>query len=711
MSTNPQIPDRREAPQRQRPSRTALDHPWSPLAVDRSEDHPWSQLGVDRSEDYPWLPLAADRPVNNPSPALPVDLPVNNPRPALPVGHPVDNLSPALPVDPPVDNPAPQLPGSATLPVRGPTPGVSGASQRGRGEAPTPEMGRVPASRVLRGSQPEVVRPTPKVVRGPRPEVVRGPQPEGVRGSEHRGVRGSERDGVHGFEPESVWGPTREGVRGAERSRTLRRLTQAVLIARAWLTSRSARRVLVVVVVLAATLSPHGGSAPATAATTGFVAQPGVPTAARAHLGTGPGVAFSGAGAGSTGTGAVAQVAPASLGAQPAVAPVKQAPVAPPQVKAKAVILADEATGQVLYERNAGAARAMASTTKVMTALLTLERLDERKVVVIGSGPPKVGEESLRLRPGERLTVQQLLLGLMLKSANDAGAALAEAVDGSEAAFVRRMNRKAAALRLRATHYVTPYGLDRPGHQTSVRDLARLWEVAMRRADFRALVATKSARLPGGPLSLRRFVTTNQLLGPYRWTVGGKTGFTNRAGRCLVASASRGGRRLVAVALGSPNAFPDVQALFEYGFSKFVRVRLAQRGQPVSVAPGRPAAFRADADADALVRLDQLDKVRLALPEGAAIGATPAWFTGGGQRLVRVRLAPLPAGGAGTASTLVPAPTPSRVAPSATGAGPAAGTGGPLGTTLTADASVKPWPVPPGAPAPAIDPFLRRDPS
>src|SRR4030095_14083203 len=109
----------------------------------------------------------------------------------------------------------------------------------------------------------------------------------------------------------------------------------------------------------------------------------------------------------------------------------------------------------------------------VMTALLAFERLDERKVVTIGSGPPKVGGEALRLRPGERLTVRELLLGLMLKSANDAGVAIAEAVDGSEAAFVRRMNRKAAALRLSATHYVTPYGLDRPGHQTSARDLAR----------------------------------------------------------------------------------------------------------------------------------------------------------------------------------------------------------------------------------------------
>jgi D-alanyl-D-alanine carboxypeptidase (penicillin-binding protein 5/6) len=387
-----------------------------------------------------------------------------------------------------------------------------------------------------------------------------------------------------------------------------------------------------------------------------------------------------------------------------------QAPVAPPQVRATAVILADESTGQVLFERNASSARAMASTTKVMTALLALERLDERRAVTIGAGPPQVAEESLRLRQGERLTIRQLLLGLMLKSANDAGVALAEAVDGSEAAFVRRMNRKAAALGLGATHYVTPYGLDRPGHQTSARDLARLWEVAMRRADFRAIVATRSARLPGGPLSLRRFVTTNQLLGAYRWTVGGKTGFTNRAGRCLVASASRGGRRLVAVALGSANAFPDVQALFDYGFTQFVRVRLAQRGQPVSLAPGRPAALQTGADTDALVRLDQLDQVRLAVPAGSGGGSAggqegaTAWFTGGGRRLVRVRLVRLPVAGLGSASTLVPP------GPSTTTGIVGAGSAGPPAATLTAGAVVQVGPVPPGAPPPTIEPFLRRGP-
>jgi D-alanyl-D-alanine carboxypeptidase (penicillin-binding protein 5/6) len=447
-------------------------------------------------------------------------------------------------------------------------------------------------------------------------------------------------------------------------------------------------RVVTVVVVLAAILADPAGS---------------VLAAGRPAVATGPPT--------------VAAAAPAVAGS---------GVVAPPRVKARAAVLADESTGQVLFERNATAARAMASTTKVMTALLTLERLDERRVVVIGAGPPRVGEESLRLHKGERLTVRQLLLGLLVKSANDAGAALAEAVDGSEAAFVRRMNRKAAALRLAATHYVTPYGLDRPGHQTSARDLGRLWEVAMRRADFRSLVATRAARIPGGPLSLRRFVTTNQLLGSYRWTVGGKTGFTNRAGRCLVASASRGGRRLVAVALGSPDAFADVQAMFEYGFSKFVRVRLAQRGQPVSLAPGRPAELQAGTDVDALVRLDHLAQVRL-VPAGGDPGsaaatsgdAASAWFVGGGRRLARLPLARAP--GAGTASTPAPTtpapstgPAPSGGAPAtgpsgaAPGTGVASGSGGPSGAVLVAGTVVRVWAVPPGAVAPVIDPFLRR---
>src|SRR6266511_20871 len=147
--------------------------------------------------------------------------------------------------------------------------------------------------------------------------------------------------------------------------------------------------------------------------------------------------------------------------------------------------------------------------TLVVAGLLALEQLDERRTVVIGREPTAVGEESLELHEGERLTVHQLLLGLLVKSANDAAVALADAVDGSVAAFVRRMNARAAELGLRDTHYVTPYGLDRPGHHTSARGLARLWKVAMRRAASRALASTRSAQIPG-PARVRKFTNSNQ---------------------------------------------------------------------------------------------------------------------------------------------------------------------------------------------------------
>lgn len=489
--------------------------------------------------------------------------------------------------------------------------------------------------------------------------------------------------------------------------------------------------------------------------------RPGAVPGALGAAAAGTGLAATGVdAAGPGGTASVGGGNPSSGAARGGGGNALGAGVAPPRVKAGSVLLADEETGQVLFERAERQPRAMASTTKVMTALLSLERLDQRRTVVIGTEPTTVGEESLELHKGERLTVHQLLLGLLVKSANDAAVALADAVDGSEAAFVRRMNSRAAELGLEDTHYVTPYGLDRPGHRTSARDLARVWEVAVRRADFRALVSRRSAQLPGPP-RLRKFTNTNQLLSSYAWVVGGKTGFTEDAGRCLVASASRGGRRLVAVALGSPDAFADVRALFEHGFTAFDWVRLAQRGQGVTLAAsgGQARAYQVTADVDALVRRDLLGELALApparlvavasAPPATAPGArasTPSlalvrpggpsprapaptsapagpaepataqsnstprggkvtvWIQAGGQRLAPLRLGP-----PGTVLAATGLDAPGAVpAPSPGGSGAPAPGG--LGQAIPPMSKVSAGLVPPGSDPAAIDPFLRRAP-
>jgi serine-type D-Ala-D-Ala carboxypeptidase (penicillin-binding protein 5/6) len=505
------------------------------------------------------------------------------------------------------------------------------------------------------------------------------------------------------------------------------------------------------------------GRASTGAAETGSASGATAAQAIRAPVALGSGVAAVPGALGATAT--VPGGAPAQRGSAAAAAGGDGAAtgtgVLPPRVKAGAVLLADEQTGQVLFERAADRPRAMASTTKVMTALLALERLDQRRTVVIGTEPTTVGEESLELRKGERFTVHQLLVGLLVKSANDAAVALADAVDGTAAKFVGRMNQRAAQLGLRETHYVTPYGLDRPGHHTSARDLARLWEVSMRRADFRSLVSMRSGQLPGASPQ-RKFVNTNQLLGSYPWVVGGKTGFTDDAGRCLVASASRGGRRLVAVALGSTDAFPDVRALFDYGFSAFDWVRLARRGQAVTLAAADGAAttYQVRSDTDALVRRDLLAKLTLAPPMKLVAPGTPAttasgggsggraiWILAAGQRVAPLRLASpgsvsgpgaagaasgaapgsageaasrggVPGagssdGGAAVATTRAPAAS-SPTASSAPAANPVAqGNGSASGAGQAAPplSRFAPTLVPPGSVPITIDPFLRRGPA
>ncbi len=246
--------------------------------------------------------------------------------------------------------------------------------------------------------------------------------------------------------------------------------------------------------------------------------------------------------------------------------------LAPPVIHAKAAILVDMGTGRVLYSHDANACRRMASTTKIMTALLVLDTLPLDRVVTVSPRAAGVGEWSLGLKAGDRLTVKQLLYGALVYSANDAAFALAEACSGSMEAFVKKMNQRAAAFGLSNTHYVNPDGLDAPGQYSSARDLAILARRAMRNAEFRAIVGTVtySITLPGQskPFAFRN---VNKLLGTASWVTGIKTGSTNQAGICLVASGSENGKSVISVVLGeasAPQTWSDSKALLTYGFKR-----------------------------------------------------------------------------------------------------------------------------------------------
>lgn len=239
---------------------------------------------------------------------------------------------------------------------------------------------------------------------------------------------------------------------------------------------------------------------------------------------------------------------------------------------APAAIVMDMKTGKVFYGRNPDQKRAMALTTKMMTSLIAIESLPLDKIVTVSQHASSTGEQTLSLKPGERLTVEQLLFGSMVWSANDASVALAEAVSGTEAAFVKEMNQKAAELGLKNTHYMNSHGLDTPGHYTSARDLALLATYAMKNAEFRKLAGTVyySLQIAGRPkpFDCRNI---NKLVGFVREATGVKTGFTNDAGFCLVASVDAGGRQLVSVVLGDKSwsqVYADTLVLLLYGLGQ-----------------------------------------------------------------------------------------------------------------------------------------------
>lgn len=245
-------------------------------------------------------------------------------------------------------------------------------------------------------------------------------------------------------------------------------------------------------------------------------------------------------------------------------------------VSAEKAILLDAVSGRVLYEKNADAQSLIASTTKIMTALVVCEQCNVLDRMRIPKEAVGIEGSSMYLKEGEVLTLQELLYGLMLSSGNDAAVALAIYCGGTVEGFAELMNDKARILGMKNTHFENPNGLDSPGHYSTARDLAVLAAYAMENPIFAKTVSTKSIRVG------ERYLTNhNKLLWRVEGADGVKTGFTKAAGRILVSSATRDSRRLIAVTLNAPGDWQDHTVLLNDGFARYAVRNIVRKGQLV----------------------------------------------------------------------------------------------------------------------------------
>jgi D-alanyl-D-alanine carboxypeptidase (penicillin-binding protein 5/6) len=304
---------------------------------------------------------------------------------------------------------------------------------------------------------------------------------------------------------------------------------------------------------------------------------------------------------------------------------------AAPGVHARAYYVASATTGEVLAHRADTARVPIASITKLMTVLVTLEHAKLDDVVTVAPGPAGIGESTIDLRAGERLTVRDLVKAALIQSANDAAAALAAHVGhGDTGVFVRMMNAKARALGLRDTRFVRPDGLDVAGHVSSARDVTRLAEIAMHDRFVRSVVRQRTASIAGG----RTLHTWNDLLGDFPGLIGVKTGHTGAAGWCEVAAAQRGGVTIYAAVLGSPSRArrnADLAALLRYGLSRYrtmpvvaakpyAWVETGYGRRRLELVPARPLERAVRVDRRLVERVVAPASVSLPVERGAQLG-------------------------------------------------------------------------------------------
>ena len=255
-----------------------------------------------------------------------------------------------------------------------------------------------------------------------------------------------------------------------------------------------------------------------------------------------------------------------------------------PVVHSHYAILVDAVTGKVLWERNANAPRPIASTTKMLTAILLLERGHLDDIVTAPNGVQYLPDSSLHLRPGEKLTLRDLLYAMLLRSANDTAVTGAVYLNGSVPAFARQMNLKAREIGATHSHFVTPNGLPAPGHYSTAADLAKIACYALNNLpQFNQIVRTPLYRVHRSVDTRDVWVknTAATFLQKFPGADGVKTGYVHAAGHCFVGSATRGGWRMVAVSLNSGTCREDVESLLNYGFADFAPTTVVSKDDVV----------------------------------------------------------------------------------------------------------------------------------
>ena len=313
-------------------------------------------------------------------------------------------------------------------------------------------------------------------------------------------------------------------------------------------------------------------------------------------------------------------------------------------VSANSAILIEATTGRVLFEQNAYEKRPMASTTKVMTAILALENCDPDEMVVVSQNASGVGGSSIWLSVGEHMPLSDMLFGLMLSSGNDAAIAIAEHVAGSVDEFVAMMNAKAQEIGAYNTHFVNPNGLPADDHYTTAYDLAMICAYAMRNNYFCEIVKTQYKTIPWEGHEWDRVCKNkNKLLWNYEGGNGIKTGYTDAAGKCLCAAAKRDGMQLIAVVLDAPDMFNDCTRLLDYGFENYENRALMSSGEyvgDVSVNHGMEDGFTVYTDRDVVYPLTDEEYARVQkkiyiestldapVAKGQLIGTIDIWLDG-----------------------------------------------------------------------------------